>query len=185
LSTIITGRPDPVKLFMAVLASRRESVKAAREMFREQFGNTDIDSGWMPFEFTDYYADEMGPRIERILFSFTELIDPNRLVEAKLLASEVEKSLAEKGKRTVNIDPGYLDFFKAVLATGKPGGIKIYLDHGVYADLALYYEKGKFHPFEWGFPDFRSGYYDDFLIKVRARYKKQTRDLRHEIGGSE
>ena len=181
MSTIIPGRPDPVKLFLAVLASTRESVDRVREMFLDQFGETDIDSGWMAFDFTDYYADEMGPEIERVLFSFADLIDPSRLVEAKILAGEVEEKLAEDSRRVVNIDPGYLDYFKVVLASGKPGGIKIYVDHGVYADLALYYEKGRFLPFEWGFPDFRSGYYDEFLIKVRARYKKQTRDLRDEI----
>jgi hypothetical protein len=61
-----------------------------------------------------------------------------------------------------------------VLVSNKYLGQKIYLGKGVYADPTLYYDKG-WKPYDWGFPDFKSGRYDRFLSEVRKRYKAKIR----------
>jgi hypothetical protein len=77
------------------------------------------------------------------------------------------------GKRVVNLDAGYLDHNKVILASAKEAGQKVYLDKGIYADLAGRYKNGKYQPFEWSFPDFKDGRYDQELCEIRAIYLRQ------------
>jgi hypothetical protein len=64
-----------------------------------------------------------------------------------------------------------MDLNKVVLASAKYNGQKIYLDHGIYADPTLWYEKGSFHPYPYSFPDFKTGEYIETFIQIRALYK--------------
>ena len=87
--------------------------------------------------------------------------------------------------RTVNCDAGYLDHNKVVLASAKEAGQKVYLDKGIYADLAGRYKNGAYRPFEWSFPDFKDGRYDKELLAIRALYLKQLRAWRGMEEGNE
>jgi len=78
--------------------------------------------------------------------------------------------------RKVNLDPGYLDYDKFVLASAKYNGQKIYLDCGIWADLTLHYEKGKFDPYPWSFPDFKSRMYDGAFLEMRRLYKDRRKN---------
>jgi len=118
----------------------------------------------------------MGENIKRIFYSFKKLITPDEIIGIKLKTWEIEKSLMKDGKRKVNIDPGYMDYFKVVLASFKPGGYKIYLGKGVYADITLWYEKGKFKPLLTAFPDFKSNIYEKTFLKIRERFKKNLKE---------
>ncbi|MEA1997439.1 MAG: DUF4416 family protein, partial [Gemmatimonadota bacterium] len=112
--------------------------------------------------------------LERIFISYRSLVQPGELVPAKLEARSIETALADsRGRRRVNIDPGTIDYQKVVLASFKYQGQKIYLDHGVWADLTLYFRKGGWAVFEWTFPDFKAGLYDSTLLEIRSLYKKQ------------
>ena len=124
-----------------------------------------------PFTMTDYYEPEMGAGLHRVLISLLPLVDPAFLAEARWRVHDVEQSLAVDGRRTVNIDLGYLDLFKLVLASFKERGNKIYLGQGVWADMTLIYERGAFQPLPWSFPDFKSGTYQAELLSLRQRYK--------------
>jgi hypothetical protein len=120
----------------------------------------------------------MGKGLERIFYAMRDLVDPVEMVEVKLAANRIEQTFAEAGRRRVNIDPGYMDFYKLVLVSNKYLGQKIYLGKGVYADPTLYYDKG-WKPYDWGFPDFKSGRYDTFLTSVRTAYKAKMRNRGH------
>jgi len=170
--------PDPVKFFVAVLFSDEERFSKAKSLMIESFGNFDFESETKKFDVSNYYKDEMGENIFRIFLSFETLRTPDFLVEMKLKSMEIEIKLAYEGKRKVNIDPGYIDFSKVILATFKGAGSKIYLAKGVWADLILRYEKGTFHPFPWTFPDFRDGSYNQILIKIRNLYKEQIKKMK-------
>ncbi len=172
------GPPDPVKLFIGALYSDIQLLEQALERCEAEFGPVAFRGEEFPFRVTDYYDDEMGQPIHRQFVSFRELIDPGDLPRCKLTTNDIEDELAVNGNRKVNLDTGYMDYHKVVLASAKYNGQKIYLDHGIYADPTLYYEKGTFRPAEWAFPDFKETdrYYDD-LLAIRKKYKAQRSAL--------
>ncbi len=174
------SEPLPVKLFVAILYSDMELKERARTLLIEQFGKIDFWDQPVEFTMTDYYCSEMGSPIFRQFIAFQELIHPKMLAEIKIQTNEIEEQLGPGGRRKVNLDAGYLDYDKVVLASAKYNGQKIYLDYGIYADLTLHYEKGQFYPFPWSFPDFKTGIYNRSLLQIRALYKVQMKKYRQE-----
>jgi hypothetical protein len=169
---------EPVKLFVAILWSDEKFLQEALDHLREKWGKIDFSGPDHPFDITDYYEPEMGKELKRRLVSFSELVNPESIREAKLICNEIEESLKGNSGRRVNLDIGYLDHNKVVLASAKAAGQKIYLGDGIYADLIARYSKGRYQPFEWTFLDFKNGRYDKELGEIRTKYLGQLRELR-------
>jgi hypothetical protein len=161
-----------------VLWADVEALERARAAMVAAWGPIDHEGPDHPFDVTGYYDDEMGARLARRLLAFERLVAPERLPEFKLAASAIEERLAEAGRRRVNIDVGYLDHHKVVLASAKPAGQKVYLGRGIWADIMFRCRAGRLEPFEWTFPDFRDGRYEPELLAVRGRYLEQLREAR-------
>lgn len=179
------SEPLPVKLICGVLYSNEGLVQQAAERMTTRFGNIDFKSPIFAFDTTDYYEAEMGTSICRQFWTFLKLINPKELAPIKIACNEIEMELARGGNRTVNLDPGYMDYDKFVLASAKYNAHKIYLDSGIYADLTLRYEKGRYKPSDYAFPDFKSGQYDETFLHIRARFKGQLRKiLKNALGES-
>ena len=180
------GNPEsgaPVKYFTALLLSEEIAGSAAKtdmdKLIAELeglFGPVDYRGKAFPFDMTDYYEDEMGPGISRVIVSFAPLGEAIDLVKVKHSARVLEDRFSVDGKRRINIDPGYIDFFKVVLASFKEGPQKIYIGEGVYADPVLMYQDGKWITLPWTFPDFKKGLYTDDLNAIRDIYKKKRKD---------
>ena len=168
--------PEQVKLFIGILYSDAEPLAKAKVMLREKYGDIDYESPPFEFKVTDYYCAEMGSPICRVFLSFRQLINPKEIARIKMETNDLEEQLAVVGKRRINLDPGYLDTDKVVLASAKYRSQKVYLDFGIYADLTLHYEKGNYYPFPWSFPDFKSGEYNRAFQRIRELYKVQRKD---------
>jgi hypothetical protein len=176
------GKPQPVKLVMGVIYSDDADLEAAASMLEGELGGIDMRSAPFDFDITDYYESEMGPGLKRVFLSFKDLIDPGVIVDIKLTAVRLERDMSREGRRAVNLDPGYLDYNKLVLVSGKFLAQKIYLAKGVYADPTIYYDKG-WKEYEWAFPDFRSGRYSGFFDEVRKLYKANMREIQGAAHG--
>jgi hypothetical protein len=170
--------PLPVKYFIAVLFRQEQFFDRARAFLLEKWGEMDFEGKDHPFDVTDYYAKEMGSDLLRRFISVKRLDEPRHLITMKLACNDIEDRLSSEGKRNVNCDVGYLDHNKVVLASAKEAGQKIYLDKGIYADLAGRYKKGGYQPFEWSFPDFKDGRYNEELMTIRSMYLVQIKTLR-------
>jgi len=170
--------PSQVKLLCAVLFTDEKLLAKATDLLKRKYGDIDFESDLFTFEVSDYYRLEMGWPIFRVFWSFEQLIDPKAIAAIKIECNEIEDQLAIDGKRKVNLDAGYLDYDKIVLASAKYNWQKIYLDLGIYADLTLRYEKGKYVPFPWSFPDFKQGHYNQTLLRIREIYKQQMKQLK-------
>lgn len=171
--------PHPAKLVIGCFTRDKEILVDVARKLSEAFGPPDIVSSWYPFDHTDYYTPEMGSPLFRRLSAFYELIQQDALADIKLFTCDLEGQFSSRGKRLVNIDPGYLLAERFVLATGKGYAHRIYLRAGIYADLTLIYQRGRFRPLEWTYPDYAGEAIIRFLRCVRERYLYQLRLSRH------
>jgi hypothetical protein len=169
---------QPVKLLVAVLWTG--VLEPALAAMRAIWGTIDFMGADHPFDITHYYDKEMGPALNRRLITFARLISPETIRGAKLVCNDIEEKLARESGRSVNLDIGYLDHNKIVLASAKSAGHKIYLGDGIWADLVGRYRAGRYQPFEWTFPDFRDGRYDRELAEIRSRYLAELKANRED-----
>ncbi|NLF30385.1 MAG: DUF4416 family protein [Planctomycetes bacterium] len=170
--------PAPAKLIVGLLAGREAWLEAGRAALVERFGPADIESEVMAFDFTDYYRREMGEGLLRQFLAFERLIAPDDLAAIKLATNAMEADLASRFAdvaRPVNLDPGYVTTAKLVLASAKDFSHRIYLSHGIYAEMTLRVVRGRWESAPWTFPDYASGRYDVFLTAARERLKAQSR----------
>jgi Domain of unknown function (DUF4416) len=170
--------PEPVKYFIAILWADQGALSETYARLRESWGAIDFEGPDRLFDLTHYYDQEMGPDLQRRLISFAALRSPEELAQAKLTCNAVEDALADAKGRRVNLDLGYLDHNKIVLASAKGAGQKIYLRDGIYADLVARYAQGRYQPFPWTFLDFKDGRYDDELATLRGIYLQQIKQWR-------
>jgi hypothetical protein len=174
-----TKEPHPVKLLVGMLARRAEWLAAAEAKLAARFGPIDLASDLIPFDFTDYYAPEMGPNLLRKFLTHDRLLSPGDLASVKIatnaLEEELARELAADVPRPVNLDPGYLDGSKLILATTKDYAHRIYLRDGIYAEITLTWHKGAFTPTPWTYRDYQSAPYLAFFAKARARYLAQLK----------
>lgn len=165
-----------VKLVIGLIYSRMKQINPCIDHLERTFGPVDFRSSVFDFDVTDYYEDEMGEELKREFVSFSNLIGPHKLPDIKRITNIIEQDHADDHLRQINLDPGYLDMDKFVLASAKYGRQKIYLDKGIYADPTLFFYKKTFHAHEWSFPDFKSGIYNDYFMRVRQQYKIQVKN---------
>jgi len=145
----------------------------ALELLVEAFGPIQQMSSVFDFTHTTYYQKEMGSALCKFFCCFENLIDPIDVIDVKLKTNEIEERLAKDGKRSVNIDPGYLEAAKLVLATTKNFGHRIYLGKGIYGDVQLFWRQGKFQSNPWTYPDYLDAISIAFFTDVRKGYLKR------------
>ena len=75
--------------------------------------------------------------------------------------------------RTLNLDPGYLNASRLILATAKDFSHRIYLGKGIYAEITLNFGKTGIATLPWTYPDFKTAEYQAFVIKIREAYLQQ------------
>jgi hypothetical protein len=171
--------PKPVKRIVGILAGDERCLTAARDSLESALGEIDLASDIWPFDQTDYYAGQIGPRILRQFVSFAMLIDPGELADLKhrtnALEQQLAQSLALPFPRPVNLDPGIIEPSKLVLATTKNYSHRIYIGKKMYAEVTLVFAKGSWRPALYTYPDYRQPAYLDFFTKVRGRLLEQLR----------
>jgi hypothetical protein len=169
---------QPAKLVISLLMNDKSSLLEVAHEMMSAFGAIDMVSGWMDFDYTDYYAGEMGSPLYRRMLVFRELIAQEALPAIKLTTNALEDRHAEAGRRSVNIDPGYLLLERFVLATGKNYTHRIFIGSGIYADLTLIFQQGDFQTLPWTYPDYGDDQMRLFLKQARRKYAADLR-LRH------
>ncbi|MBC8471318.1 MAG: DUF4416 family protein [Planctomycetes bacterium] len=174
--------PKPVKLIIGILASNYQCLHTAAELLSDKFGKVDLSSEVWPFDQTDYYKEQTGPRILRQFVSIKRLIEPGLLAKIKLRTNKLEQKLSKKLAlpltRPVNLDPGIIEPSKLVLATTKNYSHRIYIGKKMYAEVTLIFDKGCWRPQSYTYPDYKQQCYFDYFDKVRARLLEQLKSKR-------
>lgn len=177
--------PQPVKLICGLIFSPQGMEEEAKALLLEAYGPVDMRSDPVPFTYTDYYTEEMGPGLERCFLSFLELLDPAKLPAVKVATNQMEGQLSVGESRTVNIDPGYVARDHLVLATTKEAAHRPYLGRGIYAELTYRWRRGGYETLEWTYPDYREPEHRAFFEAVRGRYLEQMADRSAEAARRE
>ncbi len=174
---------SPAKLIIGFIFKEEASFKKAEVFLKKRFGEVDFRSQPLPFEHTNYYENEFGSGLKRRFISFRKLIHPKELARIKLFTNKIEDKISKNGcrssgfaaRRVINIDPGYLELGKVILATTKDHKHRIYLDRGIYAEVTLFYENKSFRPWPWTYPDYKSDEYIKIFNCIRDIYIKQIK----------
>lgn len=169
-------KPSPVKLIVGAIFASEGVLLKTKVSLKRKFGSIDFESPNFPFNFSEYYAKEMGPDLIRQFFSFQRLIEPQHLAAIKSYTNHLEERLSRtkiKPSRTINLDPGYISAAKLVLATAKNFAHRIYLEKGIFAEVTLNFHDGTFAPWPWTYPDYKSKGYIQSFNRVRELYLKQ------------
>ena len=170
--------PVPARLVFSILATTWEFWPELKRDLENEFGPVASSLGPFPFIWTDYYNAELGGPPERRFISFQRLVPQDHLATIKLRALELEKLWARTdGGRRCNLDPGLLSHDRFVLASVKNYTHRIYLGHGVFADLTLIYRKGAWRILDWTYPGYADKNMLDHLTVLRQAYGEEIKRL--------
>jgi hypothetical protein len=166
----------PVKLISGIISKKEDTLKKAKAILERKFGKIDFQSQTLPFNHTDYYEKEFGKNLKREFVSFKKLVAPADLAKIKIITNKIERSLSEGLNRTVNIDPGYLNLSKLILASTKDYKHRIYLNKGVFLEVTLFYQDKTFRAWDWTYPDYKTNDYIAIFNRIREIYAQQIKD---------
>lgn len=165
------------KLIIGVIYHEKEILDKAMEMLTAEFGPVEAVSEEFSFseEFSTYYDDEIGGEGFRRIYSFKELVDPARQADIKIRTNEIEAEFSTNGKRRINLDPGFINHGRLMLATTKETGFRVPLKDGIYTELTLFWARGGWQKFPWSYRDYQSERVQKFISEVRHSYLLERR----------
>ncbi len=165
------ARHSPAILLIAATSRHPAALDWACDRAVEHWGPLGRVSPDFDFSETDYYRETMGTSLLKRFLTFVRPFDPGDLPRTKLTTNAWETTYARERRhperRPLNLDPGYLTAAKLVLASTKDHAHRIYLDHGIFAEVTLYYKHRQWQAREWTFPDYRRPGYHEFFTAVR------------------
>src|SRR5262245_58617827 len=171
--------PKPAKYFVGLLSASADLITTIETDLAPILGAVDGRSQVVPWSASTYYEKEMGAGLMRRFVSFAQLESPESLAAVKRQTQQIEDRYrsADFAGRRINLDPGYLDSFKVVLASTKNAGQRIYLQSGIYAEATLLYHSGGFHGLSYTYPDYLWPETLSFLTALRESYLQELRRL--------
>jgi len=171
-------KPSPwAKFIVAITIPQNEINQNVESVLEDEIGSLDTRSDIYCFsDFSNYYDSEFGGRCWKYFVSVSDLLVSEKLVPIKLRTEEIQKSFADKeGKRTVNLDPGYLNGWQLVLSTVKNHSHRIYLSDGVFGEVTLLFRRPDFFPLPWTYPDYQAEEQLRYFKKLRDLYNRQLK----------
>ncbi|MDO5308892.1 MAG: DUF4416 family protein [Planctomycetia bacterium] len=176
----------PALLLVAVFGVCEEALALAQEKCQEKFGKIALQSASYYFDsFTHYYAKEMGERLPKKFWVFEDLVDPGQLATIKrqtnLWEEEIGHTLFKQGltttNRPVNLDPGYIELGKLILASTKDHAHRIYLRDGIFAETTLFYRDKAWQALPWTYADYQDAKNQEFFTECRNLLKRKLQAL--------
>ena len=167
------------KLIIGIIYHEPEVLETALSILTAEFGEVEAVSEEFSFskEFSTYYDEEIGGEGLRRIYSFKELVDPSRQAEIKTRTNEIEAELSDGSNRKINLDPGFINHGRLLLATTKETGFRIPLKDGIYTELTLFWARGGWQKLPWTYRDYQSERVQKFITEVRRTYLAQRKEI--------
>ena len=160
--------PEKALLFVGTFFTKENYYTEAQALLERRFGEIVMETPLMKWDFSSHrYRKEMGEPLYRRFMFFKGLIEQDAIASIKLATNSIEDTLAVNGKRTINLDPGYLTPAKLVLASTKDYSHRIYLRDGIYAEITLIFQHGGFLPHINTYRDYQDEKYLKFFMAAR------------------
>jgi uncharacterized protein DUF4416 len=170
----------PVLLISAAFSRYDAGLDWARATFANSWGPIALESPRFDHRETAYYEPTMGPDLKKTFFAFERLVDPASLADRKIQAiaweDEYRRQAGHPEPRPLNIDPGYITEAKLVLASTKDRDHRIYLSHGIFAEVTLHFQRGAWASRPWTYPDYQRADYHEFFNRCRQFLRQSYRD---------
>jgi hypothetical protein len=173
-------KPGPALLVIATFSRHDTALTWARQRLTDAYGPVALTSPALSFHQTAYYQATMGASLQKQLLAFERLVSLEQLPAIKLHTNALESELAAAGAypevRPLNLDPGLLTLGKFQLATTKDQAHRIYLQDGIFAEVTLRFQSGRFEPWPWTYADYREPAVLAALKTFRDYYQQKLRD---------
>ena len=169
--------PAPVQPIVGVLAASPALLDQARAALAAVVAPPALASAARQWVQSDYYRDEMGAHLWRQYLALDALMAPDDLADLKRLTNELEMRWRGAVGRAVNLDPGYLDLLRVVLASTKDAAHRVAIASGLYAEATLHFVHGRFQPWPYTYPDYAGDDALDFFTAARAQWRN-ARELK-------
>ena len=85
--------------------------------------------------------------------------------------------LSDGEGRKINLDPGFINHGRLLLATTKETGFRIPLKDGIYTELTLFWARGGWQKLPWTYRDYQSERVQKFITDVRRTYLAQRKEI--------
>ena len=164
--------PASVQPIAGVLAASLELLAEARAALAAEVAPSALASEPAVWTQSTYYAGEMGDSIWRQYLALDACIAAHELADLKRLTNRLEDRWRRVQGRAVNLDPGYLDLVRVVLASTKDAAHRVAIGDGLYAEATLHFAHGSFHPWSYTYPDYAGTDARAFFTAVRARFRR-------------
>jgi hypothetical protein len=170
-----SGNIDPLLLIVAVFSRHPAALEWTHRKLEIACGPVVFSSLRYDFNQTCYYEPTMGPGLRKQFLAFGRLVAADALAQIKCLTNLLETELARSRtypeERPVNLDPGVLSLGKFMLATTKDQSHRIYMRDGIYAEVTLRFQAGRFEPWPWTYSDYRQPAVLAFFNEAREWYR--------------
>lgn len=164
-------------LVIACFSRHVSALDWVRPKLEARFGSVSLQSPDFIFDQTTYYEATMGTGLSKRFLVFETFFAPQALPDVKNFTITLENELTARGlypeSRPLNLDPGYLQLGKFLLATTKDQSHRIYLRDNIFAEVTLRYQKAGFEPWPWTYADYQHPQVRSFFNDARALLHKR------------
>lgn len=168
-------KPPPGRLIVSIIYSSMDALAEAVKALEKRFGRVQCETMEVSCYEADDYREEMGDNLLRRFLSFEKEVPLDSLPFLKAICHKIEPRFSDIVEdysfRTVNIDPGILTPSNVVMASHKEYNHRIYLQDGVYAEIALIYARGRYLRLPWTNPDYCNDEAINFFNRVRQSFE--------------
>ncbi|MGM0381843.1 MAG: DUF4416 family protein [bacterium] len=162
---------------VGLIGGRQIDYTDVSQQLADRYGEINFTAEAYPFNFTDYYNDELGADLQRRWLVFSEIFSSSEIVGRKKFCEQLEDQYRRAdSSRRINIDPGYVFGAKFVLSSRKNNAHRIYLGNEVFAEVTLLYKNGGWKALDWTYPEFSTA---DRKIKWLNRARKSWLEKRN------
>jgi hypothetical protein len=165
--------PALVQPIAGVLAASPTLLAEAAAALANAVAPIAVASEPAPWTHSAYYEPEMGAPLWRQYLALATRIAPHELAGLKRLTNALEDRWRTAGRRSVNLDPGYVDLLRVVLASTKDAAHRVAIAPDLYAEATLYFARGEFQPWPYTYPDYAGADARAFFTRVRARLRAE------------